>query len=222
MRAGNSLRKHPENVEFARLLPGDCYCAVSNIGLDGTGGPSLRVMASPILSAAHELADGTSVRLRLLRPSDAPRVRTFLETLSEPSRYRRFLSGMGEVPEKVVEHFTFYEPRERLMLAATAPIEGTEAIIGLADVALLETGLAEIAVVVDDDQQGKGVGSLLAEAVAFVAGRRGASHLKATMAPDNTAMLRLMERVGPTVRSREDGDLVVYARLPSALVDSAA
>lgn len=179
-------------------------------------------MASPILTAAHELADGTSVRIRLLRPTDNARVRGFLETLSEPSRYRRFLSGMGAVPESVVEHFTFYEPRERLMLAATAPIEGTEAIIGLADVALLDTGLAEIAVVVGDDHQGKGVGSLLAEAVAFVAVRRGATHLKATMAADNHAMLQLMEHVGPTVGSREDGDLVVYARLSGALVDSAA
>jgi acetyltransferase len=179
-------------------------------------------VASTILTAAHELADGTSVRLRLTRPSDAARVRAFLETLSEPSRYRRFLSGMGEVPDSVVQHFTFYEPRERLMLAACAPVDGTEAIIGLADVALLDTGVAEIAVVVDDDRQRKGVGSLLSEAVAHLAVRRGASHLQATMAPDNRGMLSLMERLGPTVRSREDGDLVVYTRLQSGLADSAA
>src|SRR3954447_8724917 len=179
-------------------------------------------MASQILTSAHELADGTSVRLRLTRPTDASRVREFLETLSEPSRFRRFLSGMGEVPESIVDHFTFYEPRERVMLAATTPTDGTEAIVGLADVAMLDAGLAEIAVVVGDDLQGNGVGSLLAEAVALLAFRRGASHLKATMAADNHAMLRLMERIGPTVRSREDGDLTVYTRLEGGLVDSTA
>lgn len=179
-------------------------------------------MPSSLLTAAHELADGTSVSLRLTRPTDASRVRAFLETLSEPSRHRRFLSGMGEVPDSIVRHFTFYEPRERLMLAATAPSDGTEAIVGLADVALLDTGLAEIAVVVGDEQQGKGVGSLLCEAVASLALQRGATHLKATMAADNHAMLRLMERIGPTVRSREDGHLIVYTQLQSGLVDSAA
>src|SRR5947208_15830166 len=114
---------------------------------------SLGSMASPILTAVHELDDGSSVRLRLTRPSDESRVREFLVTLSEPSRYRRFLSGMQEVPESVVSHFTFYEPRERLMLAATAPVDGTETIVGLADVALLDTGMAEIAVVVGDADQ---------------------------------------------------------------------
>jgi hypothetical protein len=42
------------------------------------------------------------------------------------------------------------------------------------------------------------------------------------MAADNHAMLRLMERIGPTVRSREDGHLIVYTQLQSGLVDSAA
>jgi acetyltransferase len=179
-------------------------------------------MASPILTAAHELRDGTSVRLRLTRPSDESRVRALLETLSEPSRYRRFLSGMQEVPDSVVSHFTFYEPRQRMMLAATALVDGKETIMGLADVALLETGLAEIALVVGDDHQGKGVGSLLCEAVAELAIQRGATHLKGVMAPENTRMLHLMERIGETVHSRDEDALVAYTRLGPAGARSAA
>jgi len=122
----------------------------------------------------------------------------------------------------VVRHFTFYEPRERLMLAASALRDGTEAIVGLADVAMLETGVAEIAVVVADECQGKGVGSLLSEAVASLAMRRGASHLKATMAADNHAMLRLMERLGDTVVSREGQTLTAHTHLEPARLRSAA
>ena len=169
-----------------------------------------------MLSALHELADGTSVRLRLTRPSDAERVRAFLQTLSEPSRYRRFLTAIDVVPDTVVRHFTFYEPRERLMLAATELRDGTEAIVGLADVALLDTGVAEIAVVVGDKRQGKGVGTLLSQAVASLALRRGATHLKATMAADNQAMRRLMERLGDTVLSHEGETVVAYTRLDPA------
>lgn len=150
-----------------------------------------------ILSSVHELADGTSVHLRLTRPSDAPRVREFLQ----------------EVPDDAVRHFTFYEPSERLMLAAAAPYEGTEALVGLADLAMLETGVAEIALVVRDDHQGKGVGTLMSEAAASLAKRRAATHLKATMAADNEAMLKLMQRLGDTVVTREGETLVAYTRL---------
>jgi RimJ/RimL family protein N-acetyltransferase len=169
-----------------------------------------------MFSAAHELADGTLVRLRLTRPSDEPLVRAFLETLSEPARHRRFLTGIEQVPDTVVRHFTYYEPRERLMIAATAFRDGTETILGLADLAMLETGIAEIAVVVADEHQGKGAGRLLSSAVASIALRRGATHLRATMAADNAAMLRLMEHLGDTVRSREGETVVAYTRLDPA------
>jgi GNAT superfamily N-acetyltransferase len=175
-----------------------------------------------LLSATHELADGLTVRLRLTRPSDSELVRAFLETLSEPSRYRRFLTAIDVVPDTVVRHFTFYEPSERLMLAAGALRDGTEAIVALADVAMLDTGVAEIAVVVHDECQGKGLGTLLTQATESLALRRGATHLKATMAADNHAMLRLMERLGDTVVSREGETITAYTRLDPAQGRSAA
>src|SRR5829696_4154937 len=103
-----------------------------------------------LLSATHELDDGARVRLRLTRPSDAGLVRAFLEELSPETRERRFLHPMPTVSDSVIRHFTFYDPRERVVMAACVPIDGTECIVGIADAAFLETGLAEIGVVVDD------------------------------------------------------------------------
>src|SRR5918995_5032740 len=90
-----------------------------------------------LLSGTHELDEGDRVRLRLTRPSDAGLVRDFLEGLSPETRQRRFLQPMPEVSESTVRHFTFYDPRERLTMAACVPIDGTECIVGLADVAFL-------------------------------------------------------------------------------------
>jgi len=87
-----------------------------------------------MLGTLHELAGGLRIGLRLTRPSDAPRVRAFLERLSPETRLRRFLVATPEIEERQVQLFTFYNPRERLVLAATAPVEGAEEIIGLADV----------------------------------------------------------------------------------------
>jgi RimJ/RimL family protein N-acetyltransferase len=166
-----------------------------------------------LLAATHELDDGTRVRLRLARPSDAPLARDFLERLSDETRELRFLAAMPEVSESTVRWFTFYDPRERVTIAATVPGKRGERIVGMADAAFLATGLAEIGVVVDEDHQGRGLGKLLSEAVASIAIKRGATRLKAQMMFGNAAMMRLLERLGRTVRSVEDGTSTAYVRL---------
>jgi GNAT superfamily N-acetyltransferase len=166
-----------------------------------------------MLSGSHELEDGTRVRLRLARPSDAVLVRDFLERLSPETKARRFLVPMPHVAETTVRHFTFYDPRTRIALAATVPGAVGEEIVGLADAAFVETGLAEMGIVVQDEHQHQGLGKLLSEAVASVAIKRGATHLKAQMLAGNTPMLRLFERLGRTVRSVEDGTSTAYVRL---------
>jgi GNAT superfamily N-acetyltransferase len=178
---------------------------------------SMAHLADPgaMLSTTHELTDGSRVRLRLTRPSDLPKIECFLERLSPETRARRFLVATPTLPDHLVRRFAYYDPRKRLTLAATMPRDGGEEIIGMADVALLATGLAEIAVVVADDAQGNGVGKLLSDSVAALAMQRGATHLKAEMLENNTAMLQLMRRLGTTVRTVEDGTTVVYARLPA-------
>ncbi|MEA2427956.1 MAG: hypothetical protein QOF37_1584 [Thermoleophilaceae bacterium] len=175
-----------------------------------------------MLSGTHELEDGTRIRLRLTRPTDAGLVRAFLDRLTPRTRERRFLVPVPKVGESTVRHFTFYDPRERITFAATLPGEGGEQIVGLADAAFLATGLAEIGVVVGDEHQGRGLGKMLSEAVASLAIKRGATHLKAQMLSDNVPMLRLFERLGRTVRSVEDGTSTAYVRLRADRRRSAA
>jgi GNAT superfamily N-acetyltransferase len=169
-----------------------------------------------LLATTHAAGDGLRVRLRLARPSDGPRVRGFLSGLSRETLRRRFFTAAPGIDTDLVRRFTFFNPRERLVVAATAFSDGAEELVGLADVVLLETGLAELAVVVDDDTQGRGVGKLLTEVIAALAMRQGATHMKAELPEHNAAMARLMERLGPTKRAFEDGHAVIYTKLPMA------
>lgn len=175
-----------------------------------------------MLSRAHELESGLAVRLRLARPTDAQRVREFLERQSAETLARRFFTAMPRISEATVHHFTYYDPREALIVAATALIDGQEEIVGLADVVLLATGLAEIGVIVDDTHQGEGIGGLLSESIAWLAAQRGATHLKAEMLERNVPMLRLMERLGPTVQAMEHGVSTAYTKLPALRAAAAA
>lgn len=163
-----------------------------------------------LLATTHE-AGGLRVRLRLARPSDAPRVADFLEGLSSETWSRRFGAA---APESLVRHFTFFDPRRRLVVAATAPLDGGEHVVGLADVVFAGTGLAELGVVVDDRSQDRGVGKLLTEAIASLAIQQGATRLRGEMPQSEGAMVRLMERLGRTVRTVEAGRQIVYTKLP--------
>ena len=174
-----------------------------------------------LLATTHPLADGERARLRLTRPSDAPRVRAFLEGLSDESRHRRFFTASPTIGIDLIRHFTFYNPRERIVIAATLPVDGREHMIGLGDLAVLETGLAEIGLVVADERQGQGIGSLLAQALASLAAQRGATHVKAEMLEHNAPMAGVMERLGPTVRTVEHGHSVIYARLDALRIRAA-
>jgi GNAT superfamily N-acetyltransferase len=168
-----------------------------------------------LLATTHQLESGARVRMRLTRPSDARRVHDFLERLSPETRQRRFLSPMPTVPRAVVDHFTFYDPRERLVIAATAPGEGGEEIVGLGDVSFVATGIAEIGLVVEEEHQSRGIGSLVAEAIASLALSRGATHLKAEMLDSSPAVMKVLGSIGRTVTTIEDGRAVAYAKLPA-------
>jgi hypothetical protein len=108
-----------------------------------------------LLATTHDAA-GLRVRLRLARPSDALRVGAFLE---------------GHAPDLAgqARRFTFYDPRERLVLAATAPIDGSEQIVGLADLAPLEA--RQVRILVDDRTPSAAVRDLLARAAVALAAR---------------------------------------------------
>jgi acetyltransferase len=178
--------------------------------------PNTRLADSgTLLATTHRLEGGLQVRLRLTRPSDARCVREFLERLAPETRQRRFLSPMPRITQAVVDHFTFYDPRERLVIAATMPGAGGEEVVGLGDVSFVATGIAEIGMVVDDEHQSQGIGRLLTEAIASLALSRAATHLKAEMLDSNPAVLKLLSSIGRTVRTIEDGRAVAYAKLPA-------
>jgi hypothetical protein len=108
-----------------------------------------------LLATTHDAA-GLRVRLRLARPSDTPRLGRFLE------RHAPELAGQPR-------RFTFFDPRERLVVLATAPLDGSEEIVGLADAAVSE----EVAplVLVDDRTPSHAVRRLLERAAGALTSR---------------------------------------------------
>ena len=156
------------------------------------------------------LADGGVVRVRPIEPGDADALEYFHENLSFESRYFRFFSPHPKLRPEEVERFTNVDGADRVALVATEA--GRLIAVGRYD-RLDDPTEAEVAFVVADAHQGRGLGSLLLEHLAAVAGRHGVTRFVAETLPSNQRMLRVFRDTGfPVKTSIDEG--VVHVEFP--------
>ena len=109
------------------------------------------------------LADGGTVHLRPVRPDDADRLRAMHARLSADTVYMRFFSMVRTLSAREVERLTTVDHDDRVAVVALLRDE----LVGVARYDRSPaTADAEVAVVVQDDQQGRGLGPLLLEHLA--------------------------------------------------------
>ncbi len=161
------------------------------------------------------LRDGTTLRLRPPRADDAAALLEFFTNLSERSRYLRF-HGLPELRHGLVEPWV--EPD----WVGTGALLGTldERVVALASYARLrEPAAAEVAFVVADEFQGRGVGTRLLEQLAERAGAAGIERFVAIVMPENRPMLGVFEDAGFTIARALDGG-EIEVRFPIAATAS--
>src|SRR3954471_16455341 len=142
------------------------------------------------------LRDGTPVLIRPIRADDKRFLSQGLQNMSELSVQRRFLSPKVRFSNAELRYLTEVDGRNHVALVAESPTQPVRRLIGVARFVRLpeDPHAAEAASVVADDWHGRGVGSKLAGAVAARARVRGIRRFTATMAADNLAAMRLMEK----------------------------
>jgi acyl-CoA synthetase (NDP forming)/GNAT superfamily N-acetyltransferase len=151
----------------------------------------------PAVAPAHweadvALRDGRPVRLRPITPDDGERLATFHRSLSDETIYFRFFAPYPELSQRDIKRFTHVDYVDRVALVAT--VGG--AIVGVARYDRLESDDAEVAFVVRDDHQGRGLGSVLLEHLAVAARENGIRRFVAEVLPSNRRMLATFEEAG--------------------------
>jgi acyl-CoA hydrolase/GNAT superfamily N-acetyltransferase len=140
--------------------------------------------------------------LYLLRPvkiSDEPLLKDFFYSLSDQSIYRRFISMRTDMPHERLQEFVIIDyTKETIILAVKLTEHGEkEEIISLAQYGIDEaTHSAEVAFVVRDDYQGKGIGTETLNYLTLLAIKRGLLGFTATVLIENKAMLHVFEKMG--------------------------
>jgi len=143
------------------------------------------------------LPDGAQILIRPIRSDDKRFLEDGLRQLSDESVHRRFLSPKRSFSRTELRYLTEVDGRDHVALVAEYPGEPVRRLIAVGRFVRLaqNTDAAEVAIVVADDWQRRGVGSLFAERLAAQARRLGVKRFTATMASDNVAAHRLMERL---------------------------
>ena len=159
------------------------------------------------------LADGTSLKLRPIRPEDAQIEQDFVRHLSDESRYFRFMQAVHELTQEMLVRFTQIDyDREMALIAVVETETGVEQQVGVARYTLNpDRRSCEFAVVVADDWQGRGIGAKLMQSLMRVAKTRGIRLLEGEIIAGNTHMLGLMDRLNFRIRPNPDDDGVVLA-----------
>jgi len=148
----------------------------------------------------------TPIRIRPIGPDDSERLRESHERLSPETRYRRFLAVKPHLTSADVRYFVDIDGHDHVALVATLPDCDEEPIVGVARFIRIpeEPEVAEVAIVVADALQGRGVGTELIARLAEEAVGRGVRRFRATMLADNLPVHRLFESLaaGPVDRRR--------------------
>lgn len=156
------------------------------------------------------LRDGVVVRVRPIRPDDERRLVELFTRLSERSIYHRFFTTYRQLPAAWYREFANVDYHGRLaLIAEEIGVDG----VRLRGVARWEPGEApdavEIALVVEDAWQGRGLGAALLSALVAAARRRGIERFCADVLAENHRMLRLL-RTSMEVRASNFAEGVVH------------
>jgi RimJ/RimL family protein N-acetyltransferase len=153
------------------------------------------------------LKDGFSARIRPIRPDDEPRLVDLYERLSRHTAYQRFFTVLRRLPSDWYHFFANVDYVRRLALVVERETVAGVQLIGVGRYEPAEErDTAEVAFVVEDGWQGRGLGGLLLEAVLGAAEARGIRRFRAYVQADNHRMLRLLAtRTQVEERKTEEG-----------------
>ena len=143
------------------------------------------------------LRDGRTCHIRPIRHADKEALLEFHRNLSQDTLYTRFFSISPDLAVRDVDRLLTVDHRTRVGLIAFMG----ERVIGLGSYDGANRAEAEIAFTIGDDNQGRGLGSVLLEHLAAIARENGIHRFKAEVLPDNKRMLQTFTAAGYTPSS---------------------
>jgi RimJ/RimL family protein N-acetyltransferase len=160
------------------------------------------------------LRSGERVRVRPIRPDDEPRLSELYDRLSRDTRYHRFFTVMRRLPPDWAHFLANVDYDRRFAVVAEDLAAPVTSLVGVARYEPSEPGVAEVAVVVEDRWQGKGLGTLLLSESFRAAVDNGITRFRASVLAENRRMLDLLTRHAEIVERRIEQGVVELRLAP--------
>ncbi|TFG04785.1 MAG: GNAT family N-acetyltransferase [Promethearchaeota archaeon] len=153
--------------------------------------------------------DGTKVLYRPIHPDDDDKILEFYYSLSRETIYFRFFSGRKNVPTSRIRDYTHIDYQKNFAMV----VEFQNQIVGIGHYIITDNPeTAEMAVVMHDDWQRKGIGTHFLKYIIVIAKERGVKYITATVLLENYKIMKTIEKIGFKFSKKlEEGDLLVEA-----------
>jgi acyl-CoA hydrolase len=160
------------------------------------------------LEHIDSLKDGTEIFFRPIKPTDEPALSEMLYSLSEESVHTRYMTRTVAFPHRDIQQLTNIDYKNNLAIVGVVPGVSGEEIVAIAQYFLdPKTHAAEVAFLVQDEWQQKGMGTFLLDYITKIARQRGVKRFYAKVLPNNRPMLAIFHNSGYKVNTEFDGDV---------------
>ena len=160
-------------------------------------------VGAPDFRTTFVLDDGTPINFRSIHPTDEARFRELFYALSQATVYYRFMSHMTKLSRKQVQDFIYIDHRTDVAIVGTVPEAHGEDIVAIGRYYLDQTtNYAEVAFVVRDTWQNRGIGAFLLGALINIAKRQGIRGFTAEVLRENRPMQAVLNRAPCKVTSQ--------------------
>jgi GNAT superfamily N-acetyltransferase len=170
-------------------------------------------MQDPTRYASQEtLRDGTTVTVRAARADDGPRIKRAFHNLERETVYTRFFGYKAGVSEAELSRITGADFDRAVALLVTVGAGEDEVVIGGGSYFVVDNAApprsAELAFLVEEDYQGRGLASVLLQHMVRIARTKGLDQFEADVLARNLAMLRVFRQSGLRMTLRRESDIV--------------
>ena len=159
-------------------------------------------------SAVETLRDGCKIDICAFKPGDDDDLSAAVGRASPVSLYRRFFTVKRGFSEREKQFFLNVDFVNHVALMVWTEEAGRRTIVGGGRYVVVQPGKAEVAFMVIDQCQGRGIGGLVLRHLARIAHAAGLATLIAEVLPENTSMLKVFEKSGLSMTTDRDAEVV--------------
>ena len=143
------------------------------------------------------LKNGQGILFKPAKNDDISLVESFMKRISQESLRMRFMASISEVPHKVIHELCSGDFSQSGCLLAITGEDSDKKVIGLGNYIATGNGrTAEVAFLIEDEYQGRGISTLLLERLAGIAAANGFVDFEAEVLPDNQPMMNVFKSSG--------------------------